>query len=197
MSGLFTVGHSTRTSDELLAVLRAAGIEEVVDVRRFPASRRFPQFGREPLARALLAAGIAYAHEEDLGGRRTPRRDSPNTFWRVEGFRGYADHMATPAFAAALDRVLEKARARRVAVMCAEALPSRCHRQLVADAAVVRGVAVTHLIAPGRSEPHVLHPAARESGQGALVYASAGQKPLFSGPSGLRRPSRTRRPPSR
>ena len=190
---LFTVGHSTRTAEELLALLNEAGVSELVDVRRYPGSRRFPQFGREPLARALRDAGVAYGHEPDLGGRRTPRADSPNTFWREDAFRGYADHMATPTFRSALTRVLERAQAAAVAVMCAEALPSRCHRQLIADAALVRGSVVTHLLAPGRSEPHTLHPAARPDASGGLVYPSPGQTRMFSTSSVLRRPSPTRR----
>ena len=152
MIRLFTVGHSTRAAAELLRLLRAARIELLVDVRRYPASRRHPQFGRAALEKALAAAGIAYEHEVDLGGRRQPRRDSPNAFWVNEGFRGYADHMATPQFRAALGRVLDQAAARRVAVMCAEASPLNCHRQLIADAAVARGVRVTHLVDAGRAE---------------------------------------------
>ena len=95
---IFTVGHSTRPQDELIAILREAGVELLVDVRRFPGSRRHPQFGREALRAGLAAAGIAYRHEPDLGGRREPRPDSPNTAWRVAGFRGYADHMASAEF---------------------------------------------------------------------------------------------------
>ena len=197
MTTLFTIGHSTRTADELVALLRAAGIEVLVDIRRFPASRRHPHFGRDALARTLAGAGIAYAHEGDLGGRRAPRRDSPNAFWRVDGFRGYADHMATPAFAAALERVLAQARERRVAVMCAEAYPSRCHRQLLADAAVARGATVTHLLGRGRSAPHALNPAARRGERGVLVYPPSGQASLFPARSGVRPASRARRPRSR
>jgi uncharacterized protein (DUF488 family) len=194
MSGPFTIGHSTRTADELLALLRAARIETLVDVRRYPASRRFPQFGRDALERALRGAGIAYEHEPDLGGRREPIRDSPNTSWRAGPFRGYADHMATPLFAAALDRLLERAHTRRVAVMCAEASPSRCHRQLIADAVVARGMAVTHLLAPGESERHRLNAAARVDERGVLVYPAAGQKRLFPAPESQRRGSRAGRP---
>jgi uncharacterized protein (DUF488 family) len=192
MNALFTVGHSTRTAGEFLALLRAAGVSELVDVRRYPSSKRFPHFAREPLSLALRDAGLGYTHEPDLGGRREPRPDSPNTFWREDAFRGYADHMATPPFAAALARVLERACTCRVAVMCAEALPSRCHRQLIADAAVARGWAVTHLLGPGRSEPHALHPAARPDAGGGLQYPSPGQTRLFSTSSALRRPSPTR-----
>ncbi|HEX5759713.1 MAG TPA: DUF488 domain-containing protein [Thermoanaerobaculia bacterium] len=179
MARVHTAGHSTRTADELLALLAGAGVELLVDVRRFPASRRHPQFGREALAAALAAAGIEYRHEPDLGGRRAPRPDSPHTAWRVAAFRGYADHMETPEFAAALARLEALAAARRTAVLCAEALPHRCHRRLIADALVARGHEVVHLLAPGRAEQHALHPEARVLADGRLLYAAGGSAPLF------------------
>ena len=169
-----TIGHSTRTLDELLELLRDAGVRHLVDVRRYPQSRRHPQFGRDALAAGLAAAGIAYGHEPDLGGHREPRPDSPNTAWRDPAFRGYADHMATEAFVRALARVEAL---RDAAVMCAEALPSRCHRQLLADALVCRGLAVRHLVARGVSEDHRLHPRALWRG-GVLTYPAAGQLAL-------------------
>jgi uncharacterized protein (DUF488 family) len=138
-------------------------------VRRFPGSRRYPHFGKEALRAALGAADIAYRHEPDLGGRREPRADSPNTAWRVAAFRGYADHMASPEFRAALERLVAE-RAASPAVMCAEAAPWKCHRQLVADALVARGFEVVHLLAPGRREPHALNPAAVAGPGGSLVY---------------------------
>jgi uncharacterized protein (DUF488 family) len=148
----------------------------LVDVRRFPVSRRHPQFSRDALAAALDAAGIAYRHEPDLGGHREPRPDSPNTGWRNAAFRGYADHMATPAFAEALARLL--AAPPRTAVMCAEGDPARCHRQLIADALVARGIAVQHLLAPGRAETHLLNPRARVGPDGTLSYpGTAGRQP--------------------
>ncbi len=137
---IYTVGHSTRRLEEFLRLLSAHGVEGVVDVRRYPASRRHPHFAREALAGALAAAGIAYRHEPDLGGRRAPRGDSANVGWKDAGFRGYADHMATTAFRAALERLIEFAEARPTAILCAEAVPSRCHRQLIADALTARGV---------------------------------------------------------
>jgi len=167
---VFTIGHSTRSAGELIAILAEAGIERLVDVRRFPASRRHPQFGRDALAAALAEAGIAYRHEPDLGGRRPPRPDSPNTAWRVAAFRGYADHMDSREFRAALERLLAGAAERPTAVMCAEAVPWRCHRRLIADALVARGIAVVHLLAPGRSDPHVLSPDARVLPDHRLVY---------------------------
>jgi uncharacterized protein (DUF488 family) len=169
-----TVGHSTRPLGELVELLREAGVRTLVDVRRHPVSRRHPQFGRDALAAGLRAAGIAYVHEPDLGGHREPRADSPNTAWRNAAFRGYADHMATAAFAVALARVAALADA---AVMCAEARPERCHRQLLADALVCRGVRVRHLVAPGRSEDHRLHPRA-VCMENTVSYPAAGQLAL-------------------
>jgi uncharacterized protein (DUF488 family) len=158
---LFTIGHSTRAIGELLALLAEHGIETLVDVRRFPASRRHPQFSREALAASLAAAGIAYLHEPDLGGRRQPRPDSPNTAWRVAAFRGYADYMASEPFAAALERLLRSAARSRTAMMCAEAVPWRCHRRLIADAATAAGAEVLHVLGPGRADRHQLDANAR------------------------------------
>lgn len=140
----------------------------LVDVRRYPGSRRHPQFAREALSRALEAEGIGYLHEPDLGGHRRPREDSPNTAWRNDAFRGYADHMAGPEFARALDRL--RAAPPRTAVMCAEAVPWRCHRQLIADALVARGVEVRHILGPGRVEPHALRADARVGEDGRVTY---------------------------
>jgi uncharacterized protein (DUF488 family) len=168
---IFTVGHSTRSQEELIAILKEAGVERLVDVRRFPGSRRHPQFGKEALRAGLAAAGIAYRHEPDLGGRRDPRPDSLNTAWRVAGFRGYADHMASPEFRAAVER-LAAGSSLPTAVMCAEALPWKCHRQLIADALVARGIEVVHLLAPGQRQAHVLNPSAAVGLDGVLVYAS-------------------------
>jgi len=169
-SPVFTVGHSTRSAEELIALLREAGVERLVDVRRFPGSRRHPQFGREALAASLAAAGIEYLHAPDLGGRRAPRPNSPNTGWRVAAFRGYADYMDAPEFQAALARLAAAAAERPTAILCAEAVPWRCHRRLIADALVARGVEVVHLLAASRREPHALHPDARRLPGGRLVY---------------------------
>jgi uncharacterized protein (DUF488 family) len=170
MAMVYTVGHSTRGLEDFLALLGEYRIEELVDVRRFPTSRRHPHFAGEALARALGAAGIAYAHEPDLGGYRKPRPDSPNTAWRVAGFRGYADYMDTPAFRTALDRVIERASVRATAVMCAEITPLRCHRRLIADALVARGLVVVHILGLGKTETHALNPDARVLADGRLVY---------------------------
>ncbi len=169
---VYTIGHSTRRIEELLALLAEHRVELLVDVRRFPGSRRCPQFGRDALAASLAAAGLAYRHDEALGGRRRPVPDSPNTWWRSAGFRGYADHLATPEAAAALARLAAEAGDRCVAIMCAEAVPWRCHRQLIADALVSRGIEVRHILAPGRAERHTLNAAARVSGEG-LTYPQA------------------------
>jgi uncharacterized protein (DUF488 family) len=171
---IHTVGHSTRAIADFVALVREGGVRTVVDVRRQPFSRRHPQFSRDALARSLADAGIAYVHEVDLGGHREPRADSPNTAWRIDAFRGYADHMATPAFQDALART---AALDHAAVMCAEADPGDCHRQLLADALVARGVAVRHLVAPGHAEQHRLHPRATLRGD-VLVYPAAGQLTL-------------------
>jgi uncharacterized protein (DUF488 family) len=168
---IHTVGHSTRAIGDFIGLVREGDVRTLVDVRRQPFSRRHPQFSRDALARSLADAGIAYVHEVDLGGHREPHPDSPNTAWRNDAFRGYADHMATPAFRDALRRVIALERA---AVMCAEANPGSCHRQLLSDALVAGGIAVRHLVAPGRAEAHVLHPRAVARG-GVLVYPAGGQ----------------------
>ena len=152
---VFTIGHSTRELDAFIALLEREGVRHVADVRRFPGSRRHPQFGRDALALALEGRGIAYSHHPSLGGRRSPRPDSPNGAWRNAGFRGYADYMATPEFTDALERLLDVARAEPTAIMCAEAVPWRCHRSMIADALVARGVPVRHIL-DARTEPHRL-----------------------------------------
>jgi uncharacterized protein (DUF488 family) len=166
-----TVGHSTRELPDFLSLLRVHGIRRLIDVRRYPASRRHPHFAREVLAAALRAEGIDYRHEPDLGGRRTGRADSPHTAWRSPSFRAYADHMDTPPFLAALDRLVELGRDAPTAILCAEALPWRCHRQLIADALVARGMEVRHILGPGSAERHELHPSAQLRADGRLVYA--------------------------
>lgn len=176
MRSVYTVGHSTRTIDELVALLAEHGITVLVDVRRFPGSRRHPQFSRDSLERSLLAHGIRYVHAPDLGGRRAPRPDSPNTAWRNSGFRGYADYMQTPEFAAALAALEELAARETVAILCAEAVPWRCHRRMIADALAAHGVPVMHIIGPGRAEPHTLDEHARVREDGTLVYPAPGDE---------------------
>lgn len=165
---IHTIGHSTRTIDTFLGLLRAHRVDLLVDVRRWPSSRRFPHFGRERLAASLEREGIGYAWREDLGGYRPPSPDSPNTAWRVAAFRAYADFMLTPAFDGILEDLERTAATRRIAVMCAEAIPWRCHRQLLADALEVRGWSVRHIL-DDRCEEHRLPPFARPDG-GRILY---------------------------
>jgi uncharacterized protein (DUF488 family) len=168
---VFTVGHGARSTEELLAVLRSAGVGELVDIRRHPGSRRHPRFGREALAAALGRAGIGYRWEgEALGGRRSVRADSRHTALARHTLAGYADHMDTVEFRSAVDAIVARAATARPAVMCAEGDWRHCHRMLVADALAARGARVTHLVAPGRSEPHRPHPTLRWGSDGWPVY---------------------------
>lgn len=164
-----TVGHSTRSLEEFLALLRSSGVAVLVDVRIAPGSRRHPQFGKDALAASLAAAGIRYVHVADLGGRRQGRADSRHVGWRNASFRAYADHMESPAFQEAIASVIATARSQTVALMCAEAVPWRCHRQLIADALVAHGLEVVHVIGPGESRPHALTPFARLE-DGRIIY---------------------------
>ena len=172
---LFTVGHSTRSIDELIGLLEAAEVERLVDVRRFPGSRRHPQFAREALAAALGERGIDYVHEPALGGFRRPLPDSPNGGWEQTAFQGYADHMATPEFAAALAQLEREATERPTAIMCAEAQWWRCHRRLIADALTVRGWRVLHLGLGAEPVAHELTPFAVLHDDGSLTYPSPQQ----------------------
>jgi uncharacterized protein (DUF488 family) len=168
---IFTIGHGNRTLDELVATLRAAGVERLCDVRRFPGSRRFPHFGRDALAEALPRAGIAYDFRGDaLGGRRRPGATSRHPAWRDPSFRAYADHMDTPAFRDAVVRLMADAARQPLAFMCAETLWWQCHRRLIADAVALRGGEVIHLLGPGEQRPHVLHPDVRAGDDGWPVY---------------------------
>jgi len=170
---LYTVGHGTRPIDELVEVLRAAGVTRVVDVRRFPGSRRNPQFSRESLDRSLPEAGIAYEWDGDtLGGRRHGAAHTRHPALHNAGFRAYADHMDTDEFRDALDVLLEAAARERTAVMCAETLWWRCHRRLIADAAVLRDADVCHLGA-GEPQPHVRTQGMRADESGRPVYDGA------------------------
>ena len=170
MAQVFTIGHGTRSIEEFIAILQAGAIDVLIDVRRFPGSRRHPHFAREALEGSLPASGIHYEWwGEVLGGRRKPSPGSPNIAWRVDGFRAYADHMATAEFRSALGRLEARATTEKQAVMCAETLWWRCHRRLIADALVAHGLEVTHL-GMGRDEIHRLHENARISEQGIVVY---------------------------
>ena len=159
---VWTVGHSNHPIEKFLALLAGHSIELVADVRRFPASRTHPQFNAQPLAESLAAAGIGYRHFPGLGGRRKERLDdSPNTAWRVEAFNAYADHTQSAEFRPAWDELVALARERRVALMCAEALPWRCHRRILADAFVALGWTVLDIMPAGQTRPHELPPFAR------------------------------------
>jgi uncharacterized protein (DUF488 family) len=162
---ILTIGHSTRPFEELLDLLRAHAVTLLFDVRTVPASRRNPQYHREALALALEQAGIRYLHMPGLGGLRRASADSPNLGWRNTAFRGFADYMQTPAFTDAIDSLVEMAKEERVAIMCAEALPWRCHRSLISDALTVRGVRVEHILGREKTRPHRLTPWARVEGE--------------------------------
>ena len=168
---VWTIGHSTRTLDSFLGLLVENEIEAVVDVRRYPGSRRWPHFARESLGRALDERGLAYLWLPELGGRRSPRADSINTAWRSTAFRGYADYMATEAFAEGLDRLVNLACGMRTAVMCAEAVWWRCHRGLIADVLRWLGFDVIHILGPGSTASHPYTAAARIVG-GRVSYAA-------------------------
>lgn len=157
---IWTVGHSNVAVEVLLDALRGAGVQRLVDVRLYPQSRRNPQFNRDRLAASLAAAGIDYTHMPSLGGRRTPRPDSINLGLTDEGFRGFADFMATRQFETALRELVLGANEARTAIMCAESLPWRCHRSLISDALVARGLRVVHLFG-GEEREHELNPLAR------------------------------------
>ena len=164
MSAFWTVGHSNRSLEGFLEILKAHRIERVIDVRRFPASRRWPHFNSANLAISLPAAGIDYTRMPELGGRRKTTPDSPHRAWRVEAFRGYADFMDTPEFAAALQRLTALGDLLRSALMCAEALPWRCHRSLIADALLAGGASVFDILSAKEARPHRLPDFARLDG---------------------------------
>lgn len=162
---VYTIGHSARSLDDLIAALRAQDVRLLVDVRSIPRSGHVPQFNSEGLAEALPAAGIEYVHIKELGGWRKPSPASANRGWRNESFRGYADYMQTEEFDAALQKLIRLVSQKRAAIMCAEALPHRCHRSLIADALTVRGVRVKHIIGAQRLEPHTVTPFALVDGE--------------------------------
>jgi uncharacterized protein (DUF488 family) len=168
---LWTIGHSTRPWEDFVALLQESSIACLADVRRFAGSRRNPQYSPVDMGPALAKAGIDYVPMPEYGGRRKPAPDSRNGAWRVAAFRGYADYMATPEFALARERLMERASAQRIAVMCAEAVWWRCHRRLIADDFVARGWTVLHIMAPGKTQPHELNADARMI-DGVLRYPS-------------------------
>lgn len=166
---IFTVGHSTLPIGDFIALLQNYGIERLADVRTVPRSRHNPQFNGDALADSLVAARIAYRPMPALGGLRHPRRDSPNAGWRNASFRGYADYMQTDDFREAVEALARTGREKRTAIMCAEAVPWRCHRSLVADALAVRGVPVVEILSRAGWRMHELTPFARVDGE-AITY---------------------------
>ncbi len=168
---VLTIGHSTRRIASFIEMLQAHRVKELVDVRTIPRSRHNPQFNQDSLPKSLEAAGIGYAHLSELGGLRRARRDSPNAGWRNTSFRGFADYMQTPEFAAGLEELLAHARHRRVAIMCAEAVPWRCHRSLIADALRVRGCKVEHIMSGKTCQEHTITPWAKIRGT-QITYPS-------------------------
>ena len=162
---VYTIGHSTRPIEEFVALLQAHGVTRLADVRTIPKSRRHPHFAQKALSVSLPVVGISYRHFPGLGGLRKAAPDSANGGWRHAGFRGYADYMQTPAFSAALADLLEWSRDATTAVMCAEAVWWQCHRQLIADALVARGVAVRHITSPKAAAAHTLTSFARVDGE--------------------------------
>ena len=162
---IWALGHSNRPFGDFLAMLKENGVRRLVDIRTVPKSRAVPWADGARLKSALARAKIGYLHLKELGGLRKPRPDSPNGAWRNASFRGYADYMRTPEFEAALEHLIDLARSRRTAIMCAEAVPWRCHRSLVADALLARGVPVTQVYGPGQARPHKITPFARIDGR--------------------------------
>ena len=153
---IFTIGHSTRTLEEFIELLKTNGVTLVVDVRTVPRSRYTPQFNRDTLPDALREAGIGYQHMPGLGGFRHTVSDSLNTGWRNASFRGFADYMQTKEFEDSLEKLIDLAKTERVALMCAEAVPWRCHRSLISDALVIRGIHVEDILGKGERREHVL-----------------------------------------
>jgi len=183
---VLTIGHSTRSLDDFIRLLAENGVRVVVDVRTVPRSRHNPQFSAGSLAASLPAAGLLYENRKDLGGLRHPRKDSPNGAWRNASFRGFADYMQTEEFARAVDALAARPANEPCALMCAETLPWRCHRSLIADALSVRGLRVVHILGPGKTMPHSLTPWAAVEGLRITYPAAspaAGERPVEgSGP---------------
>lgn len=174
---LWTVGHSTRSNEEFTALLLTYEIHRLIDIRRYPGSRRYPHFNTESLAGSLHRAGVGYEHLSELGGRRPARPDSPNGGWRNTSFRGYADYMQTEEFQRALEKLIAYGSDERAVIMCAEAVPWRCHRSLVADALVARGWEVVHIMGTGRVQLHHLTSFAVVQGDRLVYPAPAADTP--------------------
>ncbi len=158
---VLTIGHSNKSLDDFISLLKAHGVERLVDIRTVPRSRHNPQFNRDTLPHSLQQAGIRYLHMSSLGGLRHPRKDSINSAWRNDSFRGYADYMQSPEFEDALGELIKLASLEKIAIMCAEAVPWRCHRSLVADALTARGEHVEHIMSETKRNQHAVTPFAR------------------------------------
>lgn len=169
---IFTAGHSTHPIGEFIGILKAHGIRKLIDVRTVPKSRHNPQFNGDALAASLRASGITYRRMESLGGLRHARKDSPNGAWRNESFRGYADYMQTEEFSTAIDKLVERGRTSNAAIMCAEAVPWRCHRSLIGDALLVRNIEVLDIMTEKFAKPHTLTSFARVDGNRVWYPAS-------------------------
>ncbi|MGC1902682.1 MAG: DUF488 domain-containing protein [Candidatus Acidiferrum sp.] len=175
---IFTIGHSTHPLDEFVAILKNYGVAQLVDVRTVPKSRHVPQFNSESMSVELPKRGIDYVHMKSLGGLRRAKKDSINTGWRNGSFRGYADYMASDEFQQGIDQLLELARKKPTAIMCAEAVPWRCHRSLIGDALLVRGVQVEDIMNATSSRPHTLTKFASIDGQ-HIAYPAESNLELF------------------
>jgi len=171
---VLTIGHSTRTLGEFIDLLQAHGVTRVVDVRTIPRSRHNPQFNQASLPRSLKKAGLGYTHMPGLGGLRGAKRDSINMGWRNASFRGYADYMQTPDFQNALEVLIQLSNRDRIALMCAEAVPWRCHRSLIADALLVRGIRTEDIMSPTRRQVHTLTSFAKV--RGTTITYPAGER---------------------
>jgi uncharacterized protein (DUF488 family) len=183
---IFTVGHSTRSVDELVKILRAHGVERLVDVRAIPRSRHNPQFNRDALRKALHNRRLSYRHMKALGGLRRARPDSINTGWRNASFRGFADYMQTPSFQRAVAALLKLAKQKTTVLMCAESMPWRCHRSLIADALSARGYEVRDIMSATNARPHVLTAMARVHGH-QVTYPVEGQCSVNNGEASTQR----------
>lgn len=173
---IWTIGHSTLSIEQFIAIMTSFGIKLLIDVRSFPGSRRYPHFNKENLRASLTAAGIGYLHMPELGGRRKTRPDSQNVAWRNKSFRGYADYMETVAFREGIEGLMKLASEQRTAIMCAEAVWWRCHRSLIADYLKAAGVVVTHILGEGKSDEHP-YTSAAQLVNGKLSYRGVLESP--------------------
>ena len=170
MKEIFTVGHSTRKAEEFAELLKEYGIEQIADIRTIPKSAYNPQFNSHFLEKSLESLGIRYAHLEKLGGLRHAGKDSENLGWKNKSFRGFADYMQTPEFEDGINELLKISKGLKTAIMCAEAVPWRCHRSLVADALLSRGIKIIHILGKGSSKEHEMTPFAKAGSKGRITY---------------------------